>query len=307
MGAPPMRPALAFSVGLALVAPSTVSAQPRARSPRPDASLWTASRPWDDSAERGFGRWVTALGRSVAAHRCRTLAACLSDPSVNTLHVPGVRLHFRADCADVPYVLRAWYAWRNRLPFVHTAAIHPERPSPGGMRFGPVVPSGSIAYTRYASARRLLHDVGSTVRSIFFRTRPEREDTDSYPVSIDRRSVRPGTVFYDPDGHVLVVYEVAPSGEVLMIDGHPGGSLTAKRFTPAITHGSALLGSGFRNFRPISIARDGTLLRPRNSERSDYDPRSQYDPSRWTLAGRRVSFHSWVRARLAEGVQSASR
>lgn len=291
--------ALAASPAAAQRQPARIAAvAPHPRAMRPDESSWTAVRSWDDAAERDFGQWVNTIGRAVAARRCNSLARCLSSPAINPLHVPGVSLHFLADCGDVPYVMRAWYAWRHRLPFVHMSGVRLERPHTPG-RFGSVEPLGSVPWTRYGSARRLLHDVGSTVRSSFFRTRPEREDTDSYPVSIDRASVRPGTTFYDPDGHILVVYEVTPAGEVLMIDGHPGGSFTAKRFTPLINHGSAFTGAGFRNFRPITLGRDGALSRPRNAERRDYDPRSQYDRTRWTVGGRAVTYHEWVRSRLA--------
>jgi hypothetical protein len=52
------------------------------------------------------------------------------------------------------------------------------------------------------------------------------ENTDLYPTRIDRKSIKPGSVLYDPNGHVAVVYEVEDDGRILFIDAHPDNSLT---------------------------------------------------------------------------------
>ena len=76
---------------------------------------------WTEADERGFGEFITGLGEA----NCRTVNDCLhsagnpfraSDP-------PGV--YFRSDCADLPYVLRAYYAWKRGLPFSYVSAVTP--------------------------------------------------------------------------------------------------------------------------------------------------------------------------------------
>ena len=76
---------------------------------------------WTPADERGFGAFITALGDS----GCRTVDACLkgaanpfraSDPA-------GARFH--ADCADLPYFLRFYYAWKRGLPFSYVSAVSP--------------------------------------------------------------------------------------------------------------------------------------------------------------------------------------
>ncbi len=256
------------------------------------------TRSWDARAEREYGAWVRTIGLAVEAGRCRTLAGCLDRPDVNPLHVARRRWRFRADCGDVPYILRAYFSWRRGLPFVHTAAMRGERYGRGGPHAFTNRPRGTLTWADYATPRRLIEGLGSVVRSSFFRLRPELEDTDTYPARVDRQGVRPGTAFYDPDGHVLVVYAVDPDGAVRLIDGHPGGSFTARRFSERLTLGSSAQGGGFRNFRPIYL-RGGAWARPRNAELPDHDHGAQHDPERWVSQGRRVGYHAWVRDRLA--------
>ena len=56
----------------------------------------------------------------------------------------------------------------------------------------------------------------------------------------------PGTVFYDPNGHVLVVYEVTAQGEVRLFDGHPDNSLSHPTLSARQELGPARFGGGFR-------------------------------------------------------------
>ena len=295
--------------GLAALAATTYSipggaqSRPLAASDQPMAQAWTVTRSWDAAAEADFGRWVQTIGRAVEARRCRTLASCLDSPAINPLYVPGRRSTFRADCADVPYILRAFFAWRRHLPFMHTATVRGEAPARDGRYALSNRPTSTRRWTDYATPRRLLHDIGSSVHSGFFRMRPELDDSDTYPVRVDRRAIHPGTAFYDPDGHVLTVYEVHPDGEVRLIDGHPGGSFTARRFSAQLTLGSSRQGGGFRNFRPI-LMRRGELVRPRNAELPDYEPMVQHDPSRWVVRGRALAYHDWVRVSLGAPLPS---
>jgi len=44
---------------------------------------------------------------------------------------------------------------------------------------------------------------------------------DHYPVKITRESIKPGTILYDPYGHLAVVYKVTAQGRVHFIEVNP--------------------------------------------------------------------------------------
>jgi hypothetical protein len=144
----------------------------------------------------------------------------------------------------------------------------------------------------------VFHKVVELVHSGMYRTTADVQDGDFYPVAVRRGALRPGSIYYDPNGHVLVVSEVRDDGVVHLIDGHPDGSLTWKRFGARYAIGTRRLGGGFKNFRPQRI--DGRyVVRAHDSELADVDSRSQWDPSAWVVDGRPVTFHDWVRAALS--------
>src|SRR5271168_5355603 len=76
---------------------------------------------WTSADERGYGEFIAAIGES----GCRTVDGCLHDPA-NPFRVsdpPGV--YFRSDCADLPYFLRFYYAWKRGLPFSYVRDVSP--------------------------------------------------------------------------------------------------------------------------------------------------------------------------------------
>jgi hypothetical protein len=103
------------------------------------------------------------------------------------------------------------------------------------------------------------------------RTAFDDEDTDFYPLVLTRRSLRPGTIYADPYGHIFVVAELwAASGKepgiLYAIDGQPDGSITRKRFWEGNflwNPDPSLGGSGFKGFRPhlvVGTGDDRTLV-----------------------------------------------
>src|SRR6185312_4869518 len=80
---------------------------------------------WDASDEAGFGRFVTALGDS----GCSSSQSCLRDPANPYRASDGRFLDIDVDCAKLPYLLRAYYAWKNGLPFSYADGVT-------GSRFG---------------------------------------------------------------------------------------------------------------------------------------------------------------------------
>lgn len=285
--------AASVALGLTLFAPLARATVPDVYD-QPTSRVWVASRAWDAQAEREFGEFVAAIGRGVAEHRCGTLSRCLNNPRVNPLHVPARRpLNLHADCGDVPYTLRAYFAFRRGLPFVMARDIvGAGRDRRYAARVRPV---GQRRWTDFATPRALFNAIASAVDSGFYRMSAAVPTSDTYPTRVDRTHVHPGTVYYNPNGHVLIVWRVDGDGTVHMIDGHPDNSITYRTLTERYPHGSRSDGGGFRNWRPLHGTQDARYAA--NSELRDLDE-EQYDRRRWTVAGASVAFHHWVRARL---------
>jgi hypothetical protein len=98
--------------------------------------------------------------------------------------------------------------------------------------------------------------------------------TDYYPVALTEAALRPGVVYADPYGHVLmIVRRVAQSestpGLILAVDGQPDGTVARKRFWRGnflFAQDTTLGGAGFKRFRPIVRDKAGALRRLSNDE-----------------------------------------
>lgn len=265
---------------------------------RPTRESWPVTRSWDEQAEGEYGDFVAAIGRAAAAGRCRTLAACLHDPALNPLYEAGVEsLRFHADCADVPYILRAYFAYRRGLPFAYAREMQGR--GRDARYYRDARPAGLCLWREAPTPRRLLLGLGGVVHSGYFRTAPEIEEADFYPTAIDRRAIRPGTMYYDPNGHVVVVYEIRADGTVAFFDGHPDGLLTHGVLSEKNVLGGARQGGGFKNFRPL-IVQGEKVVRVPNAALSGYGGAAAFDRRARLIDGHPASYHDWVRARLAE-------
>jgi len=234
-------------------------------------------------------------------------------------------MHFYADCADLPYMLRAYYAWKNGLPFSYSTAVTP------------LGQSDDIRYTARGnsiSARRDLTDAGldarktlpaivGTITSAHYRYPPDYAGKllpDHYPVKLVRESIKPGTIIYDPNGHVAVVYRVTPEGRIAYIDTHPDNSLTRGVYGKAFTRSSPAMGAGFKRWRPLTLVgatqrSDGSfagghiVLAP-DKEIADWSDEQFFGtekprPKTWhagkfVLGGETLEYYDYVRRRLAK-------
>jgi hypothetical protein len=127
---------------------------------------------------------------------------------------------------------------------------------------------------------------------------PEVENIDLYVVDIDREVVRPGAVYYDPDGHVLMVYRVEDDGTVRFLDGHPDNSLTVTRFGSQLARGSAAQGGGFHQWRTVRF--DGDFSVAANADCPRFSATAQYQSS-YSVGGMQLDYFAWVRATLGSG------
>ena len=97
---------------------------PRAAPREAGAPPWVSPLAWERDTEALYAAFVEQLFREPAGEEATwpDLQALLSDPGRNLLHDhlglgEDEKLHLVPDCADLPYFLRAYFAWKLRLPF----------------------------------------------------------------------------------------------------------------------------------------------------------------------------------------------
>ena len=117
-----------------------------------------------------------------------------------------------------------------------------------------------------------LRDVGDVVQT--GAVRAGDDNADFYTVPLTQQALRPGTVYADPYGHVLMLVRRVPEangtpGVFLAVDAEPDGSITRKRFWRGnflFAHEPTLGAPGFKHFRPIMREKNGPLRRLPNAE-----------------------------------------
>jgi len=256
-----------------------VAARPVREEPRRalGTSVWPVERAWGPAEEALFSAWVRELFHAQRGEELAwaALHEATSVAGRNLLHdhygwaedaAPGQGgLFLQPDCADAPYFLRAYYAWKRQLPFGFRRCSRGQGKPP---RCGEL--EAAWAPPKDAPDARLSGELG-VVQRYFRRTLAwgvhsgngrtpfESDATDYYPLALTRRALRPGTIFADPYGHLFVVVEMmSPQGStpgvLYAIDGQPDGSITRKRFWEGNflwNPDPSLGGSGFKGFRPL--------------------------------------------------------
>ncbi len=122
---------------------------------------------------------------------------------------------------------------------------------------------GPAAWRQSFRLRHYLPIIGDAVHSGNGRVAANDDNTDFYTVPLTQDTLRPGTVYADPYGHILMLVRRVPQtaaspGVFLAVDAEPDGTVTRKRFWRGnflFVHDPALGGPGFKRFRPI--VRDG--------------------------------------------------
>jgi len=139
----------------------------------------------------------------------------------------------------------------------------------------PATPPAPPKPKRPTNFGEYVRDVGDVVHSGAVRVAGNDDSTDFYTVALTPQSLRPGTVYADPYGHVLMLVHLVPEqdgkpGVFLAVDAEPDGSITRKRFWRGnflFVHDPALGTAGFKHFRPIMReAKGGPLKRLANAE-----------------------------------------
>jgi hypothetical protein len=176
------------------------------------------------------------------------------------------------DCADLPFALRAYFAWKLKLPFAYRqcsrgrAGIAPTCGELHACTMTREAPDDVGAFGFFVNRR-----VRSGVHSASGRTAPNDDATDLYPVALDRASLPPGTVFADPYGHVLILTRWIAQGHagpksygiLMAAEAQPDNTVGRRRFF----RGSFLfdpstedVGAGFKAFRPLTFDRASNTI-----------------------------------------------
>ncbi len=270
----------------------------------PGHGAWATTRAWDGDTENFYAAWIESLFDAPVTESLgfRPLAQALRDPARNFLFddlglgedgapspAPGksdkpgkpskTALTAEPDCADLPYFLRAYFSWKMGLPFGMRDCDRGTESRPPRCHelitnetplTGASPPPGSLE-----AMKRFLRLLANKVHSGSARTALTDDDTDTYPVPLNRASLRPGTIFADPYGHVLMLVHWVDqtsggaagggggaSGMLLAVDGQPDNSIGRKRFwegTFLYANDVVGAGPGFKAFRPLVAAPDGKL------------------------------------------------
>ena len=223
---------------------------------------------WDRGSEALYSAWIERLFAAPPDQSLGfdQLQDVLVDPERNLLRdhlglgeddAPGA-LGAPPDCADLPYVLRTYFASKTGLPVGFRKCTRGSASEPP--RCGPMkVVTPSEGGDRRGWFGRVAREAMDTVHSGSARTALADDATDFYPVALTRAALRPGTVYADPYGHTLMIVEwVPPSGDrggmLLAVDAQPDNSVARKRFWEGTFLFAADVpgaGPGFKAMRPL--------------------------------------------------------
>jgi len=283
-----------------------------------EGSVWPLRNTWNRATENLYSAWIERLFDAPldATLSWPALHEVLRDQSRNFLfnHL-GLRedsmgMILRPDCADLPFFLRAYFAFKMGLPFGYSKCTRggggeppkchawwniqnlepPPEPKiastapPQTLRQPLAPPASGLAPLPPAPAPKPLglaasfgqysRTVADGVHSGNGRTRANDDNTDYYPVPLNQETLRPGTVYADPYGHMLVLAKRLPqsdgaAGVLLAVDAQPDGTVARKRFWRGnflFAQDPALGSPGFKRFRPVVRDKSGVLRRLSNDE-----------------------------------------
>ncbi|MGD0755081.1 MAG: hypothetical protein ABR927_08480 [Bacteroidales bacterium] len=238
----------------------------------PTDEVWKTLGGWDGGKEEIYSAWINALFQDCDENASwSALNEVTQNQNQNFLYnyfslgedEPNGKnkVIMQPDCADNPFCLRAYFAWKLGLPFGYHecdrgSLVH----NPKAGRWITNETSGSktnpvLAFDAFL--RRVMNGVHSgTARTAF-----DDENSDYYPIPLERQTLIPGTVYADPYGHTLILTGWVPQskahpGLLLAVDAQPDGTVGIKRFWKGnfLFNTSGVIGEpGFKAFRPILV------------------------------------------------------
>jgi len=292
------------------------------------SSTWQITKDhWSEYDEKGYQDFIRRIGEA----DCWSLDQCLKDPAANPFIDSDPKgIKWLVDCADTPYVLRAYYAWKNGLPFSYATAMQSADGPGTDIRYSP---GGNVVVSRHdvpatasgVPALPIIMSLPWTISTAMYRHNADSDDpvmfNDMYSPRIDRRAIVPGTIAYDVNGHAATIWKVEPGGRILIFSSHPDHTLSRSFVGKEFLRTSPALGSIFQKWRPIRLVGahqnaagvyvGGKIVGARNSEIGDFSleqytgnpPVSPYlwSQAKWELDGESMDFYKYIRSRLSVG------
>jgi len=221
---------------------------------------------WNETYEAFYSAWIEQLFDGAVDEDVSfpSLEPVLRDPERNFLHnALGLNedngLVATPDCADFPYFLRSYFAWKNGLPFSYRFCNRGSAARPPSCDSVVIRTDFVQKKVPLATFNAVSHSVMDAVQSGNGRTALASQETDFYPVPLKREALWPGTIYADPYGHVLILSKwVAQTpnspGLIFAVDAQPDNSIGRKRFWEGafLFANIASAGPGFKAFRPIA-------------------------------------------------------
>ncbi len=339
-----LRRRIAAGLALLMVVLSVTAhgADPNPASIHSSRGAWPLYRQWNPAEVRHFAEWVRQIHQvktyGTQEQRAARLEHILTDPEMNLLLDPAfagdpvnpqlerrtmLALHERLDCAKLTIALTGYYAYRRGLPWMITWIRSGDGTDVRRSAYN--VPTWSVSCIEYPSTHTFLLDASQGFCTGNYRVEPDRENSelsDTVPVAIEPEFLMPGGLFY-LDGHVLVLGNVDPYGDVEFLDAttaasrdvRVGNGYNAVTGIPAKKDNGPAYAGCFRGFRiqryPYAeVDDDGNVLRVRR--RTDEEMKvfglstEQYGVMDELFSSQHIvednlslgSFHDFVRYRL---------
>ena len=284
----------------------TSGARAAAASGAPESeAYWEPRAAWTRDHEALYALFVEQLfaGSPDDEQTWTNLHSLLRDPARNLLYDhlgrnEEAKLEIEPDCADLPYSLRAYFAWKLRLPYAYRQCSRGSASKPptcGELRSS--LEPRKAADDVPAFSEFVNRGVRWGVHSATGRTHPDDPNSDLYPVPLERSALIPGTVYADPYGHVMMISKWfaqgsiagSPYGVLIAAEAQPDGTIGRRRFWQGsflFDPSTKAYGAGFKRFRPIEYDREdksvraldnAALAKPRDVPRFS---RAQYEVTR---------------------------
>jgi hypothetical protein len=246
----------------------------------PSSFIWQTEQAWTRQIENLYSAWIERLFQDAEeGHTWNLLHQVTRNADSNLLHDHlGLNedhvLILDPDCADNPFFFRAYFSWKLGLPYGHHICDrgNAQRAPTCGQWF-----SNHTFRKRGQDDLKSFQSFVSTIKNIVHsgsaRTGLSDNNTDLYPLPLQRQHLRPGVVFADPYGHTLMIVRWIPqaeedSGQLLAADAQPDGTIGIRRFWQGqfLFSTSHVIGEpGFKAFRPI-VQENGQLRTLSNQE-----------------------------------------
>ena len=255
-----------------------VSKMPQALNP--GSLIWQTEHSWTRQFENLYAAWIERLFLDKEeGHSWDFQHHVMQDTESNLLHnYMGLgeddTLILDPDCADNPFFFRAYFAWKLGLSYGHHVCDR------GNAERAPRCDQWTSNYAPRKKGQndlKAFQSFARTIKNIIHsgsaRTALSDNDTDLYPLPLQREHLRPGVVFADPYGHTLMIVRWIPqtegkSGQLLAVDAQPDGTIGIRRFWQGqfLFATDRVIGEpGFKAFRPI-VQENGQLRTLTNQE-----------------------------------------